>query len=213
VLDSADESLNKLPDIQLGREISKRVLDDFKTNPERYNHSLVGPEAMRDYYNYYFFQRKDEMAYVVDEKQVGHDDTLLNLLSQNEHAAHAYGKTNKKMPGILFRQAFMTAAKAFKTIDAPTQGVVVPYGEQGKALIADLHAAFKLSADFDLLRRAQQYSVNVFPHVLERLQQAGAVSAAEEGGLRVLCLDERYYSPLFGLATEPVSEREVLYVG
>ncbi|MDO9238144.1 MAG: CRISPR-associated helicase Cas3' [Aquabacterium sp.] len=213
VVDSADESLNKLPDIQLGREISKRVLDDFKANPARYSHSLVGPEAMRDYYNYYFFQRKDEMAYVVDEKQVGHDDTLLNLLSQNDQATNAYGKANKTMPGIPFRQAFMTAAKAFKTIDAPTQGIVVPYCVQGKALIADLHAAFKLSTDFDLLRRAQQYSVNVFPHVLERLQRAGAVSAAEEGSLRILCLDERFYSPLFGLATEPVSEMEPLYVG
>jgi CRISPR-associated endonuclease/helicase Cas3 len=212
VVDAADESLNKLPDIHLGREISKRVLDDFKANPDRYSHSLVGPEAMQDYYKYYFFQRKDEMSYVVDEKQVGHDDTLLNLLSQNEHATNAYGKTNKTMPNILFRQAFMTAAKAFKTIDAPTQGVVVPYGSQGKSLIADLHAAFKLSADFDLLRRTQQYSVNVFPHVLERLQQAGAMSVAEEGSLRILCLDERYYSPLFGLSTEPVSEMEPLYV-
>ena len=29
---------------------------------------------------------------------------------------------------------------------------------------------------------------------------------------RILCLNERYYSDLFGLVTEPVSPMEVLYV-
>ena len=29
---------------------------------------------------------------------------------------------------------------------------------------------------------------------------------------RILCLNERYYSDLFGLATEPVSSMETLYV-
>lgn len=28
---------------------------------------------------------------------------------------------------------------------------------------------------------------------------------------RILCLNERYYSELFGLATEPVASMEVLY--
>lgn len=212
VVDAADEKLNKLPDIQLGQEISRRILDDFRKDPARYRNSLVGPEALHDYYKYYFFQRKEEMVYVVGERQLGHDDSLLNLLSQNDQAVREYGKHKKQNPNLFLRQAFMTAAKAFKSIDAPTQGVVVPYGDKGKELVADLHAAFKLSTDFDLLRRAQQYSVNVFPHVLERLQQAGALSTAEEGGLRVLCLNEQYYSPLFGLATEPVSKMELLYV-
>lgn len=109
-------------------------------------------------------------------------------------------------------QAFMTAGNIFETIDAPTQSVVVPYGEEGKALITDLHAAFRLDTDFDLLRRAQQYTVNVFPHVMETLQAAKALDVAEEGKLRILCLDSRYYSSQFGLTTEPVSLMEILNV-
>lgn len=210
VVDPVDENVERLIDIKIGREVTQRILDDFKRDPSRYSHSLVSPQALQDYYKYFFFKRADMMAYPVGEKQIGREDSLLNLLGINDQASSAYGIQHKKMPDILLRQAFMTAGNVFQTIDAPTQSVVVPYGEEGKALIADLHAAFKLDTDFDLLRRAQQYSVNVFPHVLEKLQTAKALEFAEEGKLRILCLDSRYYSPQFGLSTEPVSLMEHL---
>lgn len=212
VINPKDENLDKLPDIQTGKRLAERILDDYAKQPTRYKHNLVGPEALEDYYKYYFFQRQDEMAYSVGERDVGHDDTLLNLLSGNTQAVKDHTRQFKKAPMIMLRQAFMTAGKVFKSIDAPTQGVVVPYGTEGKALVADLHAAYKLDAEFDLLSRAQQYTVNVFPHVLEKLQRNGALHAAEEGKVRILCLDERYYSPQFGLATESVSMMGVNYV-
>ena len=212
VVDPVDERVEKLIDIEIGREVTKRILDDFKGNPSRYSHSLVSPQALRDYYSYFFFKRTDVMTYPIGEKQVGRDDSLLNLLGANDQASLEYGKQNKQKPDIFLRQAFMTAASIFETIDAPTQSVVVPYGEEGKTVIADLHAAFKLDADVGLLRRAQQYTVNVFPHVMEKLQAARALDVAEEGKLRILCLDSRYYSPQFGLATEPVSLMEFLNV-
>ncbi len=210
VVDPADEMVEKLIDIAIGRAVTKRVLDDFKNNPARYGYNLVSPQALKDYYNYFFFKRADMMAYPVGEKQVGRDDSLLNILSANEQSTLEYGKQHATMPDIFLRQAFMTAAKIFETIDAPTQSVVVPYGEKGKLLIVDLHAAFRLGADVGLLQRAQQYTVSVFPHILTKLQAAGALHVAEEGNLRILCLDSRYYSPQFGLSTEPVSLLEFL---
>lgn len=212
IVDPIEERLDKLPDILIGRNHAQHVLDDFKADPSRYKNNVIGPQALRDYYTYYFFQRQNEMAYSVNAREIGHDDNLLNLLASNTQAVETYKSKEKKAPTIALRQAFMTAGKTFKTIDAPTQGVVVPYGKAGKALIADLHAAFKLDADFELLHRAQQYTVNVFPHVLEKLQKASALHAAEEGKVRVLCLDERYYSPKFGLSTEQVSDMEALCV-
>lgn len=210
VVNPQAESLAKLPDILIGREISERLLDDYANDPARYSGNLVGPKALDDYYRYYFFGRKDDMAYPVSSKELGHTDTLLNLLSLNTHAVDDYGKRQDKAPGIFFRQAFMTGAKAFKAIDAPTQGVVVPYGKEGRKLIADLHAAFEVEKEFDLLRAAQQFTVNVFPHVLQKLKEASAVREVRPE-TRILCLDERYYSRRFGLATEPVSLMEPLH--
>ena len=204
-----DENLDKLPDIRFGRDKAEQVLlHDYTENPDRFRNNQIGPEAMSRYYEIYFRARLDEMEYTVDEKNLGHRDTLLNLLSANEKATKEFGQRNPNKPQLPLRQSFMTAAKAFKAIDAPTQGVIVPYGEQGKELINDLGAAFEVEKQFELLHRAQQYTVNVFPHELAKLQNAGAIFPVQEG-TAILHLDSRYYSPDFGLVTEPVGLMEV----
>lgn len=211
VVNPQDEPLSKLPDIRIGREKTERILDDYRKDPARYRHSLIGPEALEDYYRYYFFSRQDEMAYPVPASEIGHSDTLLNLLSLNADAVGDHGRRHGTAPDLFFRQAFMTAAEAFRAIDAPTQGIIVPFGTAGRELIADLHAAYEVEKEFALPRAAQQYTVNVFPHVLEKLRAAGAVREVKPD-TRILCLDERYYSPRFGVATEPVSLLEPLNV-
>ena len=81
----------------------------------------------------------------------------------------------------------------------------------GRKLVEDLFAAYDAELDIDLLRTAQQYSVNVFPHVLRKLEEAQALREVKPD-TRILCLDGRYYSDLFGLATEPVSPLEFMNV-
>ncbi|MBK6593887.1 MAG: CRISPR-associated endonuclease Cas3'' [Burkholderiales bacterium] len=207
-----DERLDMLPDIATGRDIAPRVLDDYRNDPARYAHNLFGPQAMSEYFQYYFFERKGEMAYKISEKDIGHADTLLSLLSGNQSAVDDCSRKYGVVPQRMLNQSFMTAAKAFKAIDAPTQGVVVPFGKAGRDLIGRLHGAFDIELEFDLMREAQQYTVNVFPGVLKKLREAEAVKEVKPE-TRILTLDSRYYSLLFGLSTEPVSEMEMLYVG
>ena len=207
----ADERLDMLPDIATGRDIAPRILDDYRNNPARYGDNLFGPQAMSEYFQYYFFERKGEMAYKIPEKEIGHADTLLSLLSNNQSAVNDCSRKNGTAPQRMLNQSFMTAAKAFKAIDAPTQGVVVPFGVAGRDLVGRLHGAFDIELEFDLMRAAQQYTVNVFPGVLDKLRKAGAVKEVKPE-TRILTLDSRYYSPMFGLSTEPVSEMEMLYV-
>lgn len=119
VVNPQEERLANLPDILIGRDKADRVLDDYAKDPSRYRDSLVGPQALSDYYQYYFFDRQNDMGYPVAAKTLGHTDTLLNLLSLNTEAVGEYGKRKGVGPSVFFRQAFMTAAKAFKAIDAP----------------------------------------------------------------------------------------------
>ncbi|MDP1645743.1 MAG: helicase-related protein [Thiobacillus sp.] len=204
-----DENLAKLPDIQVGREKAERVLDDFDANPENFGNNRIGPQAMAWYYKNYFFDRANEMGYPVS---VGHDDTLLNLLSSNTLALEDYKRTKRQAPAIYLRQAFMTAAKAFKAIDAPTRGVIVPYGDEGKQLINDLCAAYLPDKEFELLRQAQQFSVNVFQNVLEKLSKTLVVREVQEGTGILYLTDSRYYSQEFGLSETPEGKMEVLCV-
>lgn len=102
----------------------------------------------------------------------------------------------------------MTAAEAFQAIDSNTRGVVVPYGAEGKAVIGELCSAAWQEKRFALLKRAQLFTVNVFPFVLGKLQEAGAVRECQEG-TGILYLDEKYYNADFGLNVEGTEEMEL----
>jgi CRISPR-associated endonuclease/helicase Cas3 len=101
----------------------------------------------------------------------------------------------------------MSAAAAFEVIDSHTQSILVPYGQEGKAIISDLCAAFEPRRNFDLLRRAQRFSINVFPYQLEALKDANAVYETGDG-TGILYLNEKYYSPEIGLNVAGTEQME-----
>ena len=162
---------------------------------------------MELYYQYYFYQRAKEMNYpVTANSPVGREDDLFNLLSFNSLSVEEYRRINSgKYPTIPLRQAFMTASKSFQAIESITRGIIVPYGKEGKDIVNELCAAYELEKQYKLIRRAQRYSVNVFPDVLRRLQDRGLVHEAQKGS-GILYLDERYYSDECGLSESPVSD-------
>lgn len=214
LVNPSDEHVTRknLEDIAVGRDTVPTVLDYFRDMPERYGHDLLGPQALNDYYAHYFFQRQKDMGYPVSPKEakaIGRNDSLLCLLSENGISFAEAGRKGEEISTRLLNQSFMSAAEAFKAIDSPTQGVVVPWGKAGADLIGRLHGAYDISLEGELLREAQQFTVNVFPHVFDKLSKAEALHVIKEG-VRIYSLDPRYYSKQFGLATEPVSLMETL---
>lgn len=209
VVNAIDENLDRLQDIRCGRDVTERLLDEANIGEWPFDGNLLGPKAMERYFDYYFFARRDEMAYPVSAQTIGREDTLLSLLSTNATALNEFGRSHGSAPNIYLRQSFMSAAKAFKAIEAPTRGVIVPYDKEGKGLISELCASFDVEEQGALLRRAQQYTVNVFPHELKRLQEQGAVHAIQDG-IDILYLHTPYYSEDFGLSLTPDGPMEVL---
>lgn len=209
VVNPRDENLDKLVEIRVGRDIAERVMNDYEDDPQRFDENLIGPDAMKWYYQNYFFARSGDMDYPVPAHSLGHDDNLLNLLSVNEMSVAEHQRQTGTMPTFFLRQSFRAAGRAFKAIDAPTRGVIVPY-EGGRAVIADLCAAFLPEKEFELLRLAQQFSVNVFPHVVERLVRQGAAREVIDG-TGILFLDSQYYSEHFGLSETVVNDMEFLH--
>lgn len=210
VVNPAVENIDRLKDIQCGKGITERLLDDVEAGSEDFGGNLIGPKAIERYFEYFFFARHQEMDYPVSAQTVGRDDTLLNLLSLNSLAVDEFKRDHSSAPNIYLRQSFMSAARAFKVIDAPTRGIIVPYGEAGRDLVNDLCSAFEVEKQFELLRRAQQYTVNVFPYVLDQLQNAGAVHAIQKDVDILYLSDARYYDQSFGLSQTPEGTMEVL---
>lgn len=198
VVNPAKETIEQLIDIKEGKKQTQRLFDEMKDK------DLLSPEPIALYFDYYFYQRAGQMAYPLSEKQAGRTDTLLNLLAENKL------NTGSNLQ-LHLKQSFMTAGKAFQAIDAPTNSVIVPYGE-GKNLInqlCGLSTGFNASNYYTCLKAAQKYSVNVFPNIWEQLKKQEAVMEIHAGE-GVYYLDERYYSPEFGLSTEPVGKSETI---
>jgi len=210
IINLAGDLPRQLREISVAQESAQRVLDECAGSSGDRLVDLSDPELTERYFSYYFFDRKSEMSYSVSAKEAERDDNLLNMLSENRLAVAEFKRAGKA-PEICLRQSFMSAAKAFEPIEADTRGVIVPYGDAGKAIIADLFAAFEADKEFSLLKRAQQFTVNVFPHVLKRLEEAQAVREVKPG-TGILSLNERYYSNDFGLSIEGSEEMELQHV-
>lgn len=196
VVNPREEAIDMLHDIKEGRDKALRVLS------EKGDGDLLDPEVMSLYFSYYFYSRADEMVYPVKAAQAGRDDSLLSLLSDN---SRNIGRTRNTLK---LQQSFNTAGKIFQAIDAPTEAVIVPYGD-GVDIIAGLCAAPVPAKAYQLLKRAQKFSVNVFPNVMRKLKESGAVKPVQPGE-EIYYLDERHYSKDFGLSTEEVSAMKFL---
>ena len=184
-----------LPDIQVGKTHAERVFRDFT------GQDILQPAAMQRYFEYYFYQRSDEMVYSVKNSATG---SLLDWLSDN--ALNPYGEKNDKRskPLPLLMQSFKSAGRAFQAIDAPTHAVIVSYGE-GAELIAKLCGEWDPKEMHRTLQKAQRYSVNVFPNVWGKLQKENALHETIEGS-GIYYLNERYYNDEFGLSLDETSE-------
>ena len=209
VVNVANENLTRLEDIQIAQDNTETVWSEYQKDPQAFDHNIIGDEAMKRYYHYYFFQRAKEMTYPVKEL----DDNLLTLLSSNEQSVKRHDDNQKKpqqIPPLILKQSFQSAAKTFNVIDTTTQGVIVPYKKKGKKIINELCAAFDLAKQFNLLKEAQRYSVNLFPNAINRLFSEGAIFEVQNGS-GIFYLLQQFYSPDFGIAHEVVNEMEFLY--
>ncbi len=188
-----------LPDIQAGKTHAERVFRDFA------GQDILQPAAMERYFEYYFYQRSDEMVYLIQNSATG---SLLDWLSDN--ALNPYSEKNNKRSKQfpLLMQSFKSAGRAFQAIDAPTHAVIVPYGE-GAELIAKLCSEWNPQEMYHTLQKAQRYSVNVFPKVWDKLQKENALHETIEGS-GIYYLKERHYNDEFGLSLDETSDMTFL---
>jgi CRISPR-associated endonuclease/helicase Cas3 len=211
IVNPKEENIDCLKDIAVGQQKTQRVLNDFKVSPEKYQDDIIGPQLLEWYYRNFFYERRAEMTYPVSENVAGRNDTLLNMLSTNSLTVSDYQRSNMKSPDICLRQSFMAAAEAFRSIDAPTHSVIVGFEKDGKELVNQLCAAFDVEKQYELVKKAQQYSVSLFPHEFDKLH--GVVKPVQERTSIYFLTDNRYYDQDFGIVTEPVKSpnEELMY--
>ncbi len=198
------ENLSKLPTIELGRNKTSDILHSLRL-PENEGKHLLDPDIMTEFFNVFYTTEHatKEMAYPI-KNQSGKSsgaETVYGWLSNNTTNPVVNNENPNRLKNGQYPklwQSFMDAGRAFKAIDAPTQAIIVPYHKAGVELINDLHGTLVSDGEFyKLVHKAQQYSVNVFPWMLQKLQDDKAIAMVRDTG--ILTLNEQFYDEHMGI--------------
>lgn len=200
IIKNSDENLSRLIDIKEGQKAAVCVLEAFKRNKHRFGNDLLSVEAMNSFYYHYYGMReqKNEMSYLLDKKATGiyKNTSLYDLLAFNKTGREAMQEGSEK---YILKQAFESAGKYYASIESEGIGVLVPYGD-GEKIISRLCSVTDLSEKIALLRKAQKYSVNIFPYEKEKLEEQKAIYFIENAG--VFAVDKSHYDTVCGLEIE-----------
>ncbi|TVP77121.1 MAG: CRISPR-associated helicase Cas3' [Puniceicoccaceae bacterium] len=195
IINASEEKLSSLPEIEIAQQKTLRILGEFEKSSNDFDGDLIGLRALKRYYELYFFERSHEMDYPVKG-----GDTLLSQLSANELAKQAFKRiNNEQLPPYPLLQAFSEAGRNFEVIDAPTEGVIVPFDESARNLIGQLCSTqFSRAETYKLLKLSQRYSVNIFSSDKAKLRDQDAIHETQpESG--IFYLNECFYSKEFGI--------------
>ncbi|SDZ39409.1 CRISPR-associated endonuclease/helicase Cas3 [Evansella caseinilytica] len=195
VIDHAEERLSNLPEIEVGKGIAGNVLARYKKKAEKYEASLLSQTAMREYFLFFYRKMESNLNYYVPEADKEMTKLLLAHAVENDYVTHYRKKKGTSFPLVL-NGSYKTAADHFHVIDQITTSVIVPYGE-GKELAAELNSREWVEDLTKLLKKAQQYTVNLYSQEFNQLQKQGALVAHLDG--MIYELKENWYSEEYGI--------------
>lgn len=199
VIDHAEENLQHLKEIKKGKDITKQMLVDLKRDLSNHGGHLLSEQAISNYFQRFYTGVKLALNYRIKKLDIDMTDLLFADTLNNEYLQNY--KTNKgSYPPIYLRNSYRTAAEHFQVIEDLTTPVIVPYGEEGKQIIAELNGAERIEDFSRLMRKAQQYTINLFHYELEILDKNNGLESCLDG--QVLVLREGAYNDEFGLDLE-----------
>ncbi|MEX1031624.1 MAG: CRISPR-associated helicase Cas3' [Paenibacillaceae bacterium] len=193
IINSAEEELKNLKEIKIGAEKTKRLLGEFKDRPDKFGNDLLSLEAMSCYFKYYFHEIAGELDYHIPEI----DKKMFDLLNYNKEYNGGYKNKHGYPLPLVNNQSFATAESYFNVIDQPTTSVLAPYNAEAQNLMLELNGDLDTRRLSNLLKKAQQFVINIYDQELRRLDKSGDVYPLLHGN--IFALREVAYTEKFGL--------------
>lgn len=203
IIDHAEENLKHLKEIQVGKELTRSMLVDMKRDAKAHGGQLLSQQAMEFYFQKFYMRLEADLNNFVPKLRKNMTDLLYAGRYETDSYFQAYHKKKEeekakdKWLPLVLANSYGTAAKYFHVIDDYTRAVIVPYGEGGKKVIADLNGSGTIDDLTHLLKRAQQFTVNLYEHDLHQLDRSGGLESCLDG--KVLVLKDGAYSEHFGV--------------
>jgi CRISPR-associated endonuclease/helicase Cas3 len=198
VIDHVEENLDRLNEIKIGKEISKKILIDRKRDPSTHGGNILSKQAMERYFQGYYTELNSNLNFFIRKLQREMTELLTAIKEQSSYHRAYRNREGKNLPLFLVN-SYGTAGKYFHVIDNETTSVIVPYAE-GKDIITELSSNGSISDLTSLLRKAQQYTINVYKNELNNLSKNGGIVSYLDG--KIFALKEGAYNKEFGLNIE-----------
>lgn len=197
IIDHQEESLKMLKEINMGKIIAKRLLIDIKRSNRPVN-DILSNEVMERYFQEFYSEFRDELDYPVR----GYRENMVQMLTddrqKSERYRHYFKQAKAHLP--LFNINCMhTAAKHFHVIENQTTTVIVPY-EEGKEIITELISAETITDLNVFLKKAQQYTVNLYDQEKRKIEEKGGMYGILDQS--VFILTEGFYDERYGISHE-----------
>ncbi|PEU18378.1 MULTISPECIES: CRISPR-associated helicase/endonuclease Cas3 [unclassified Bacillus (in: firmicutes)] len=197
VIDYVEENLSRLKEIEVGKNITKKILVDLKYNSTNHGGHILSKQAMEKYFKEYYTKFKSNLNYFIPKLEKDMVELLAVPRGKNSyHRAYFYKHDKKKNVPLFILNSYKTAAEHFHVIDNLTTSVIVSYGE-GNDIIAELNSSSSIEDLSRLLRKAQQYTVNLFNYEKEQLIKNDGLVYYFDG--KILALKEGAYNDEYGL--------------
>lgn len=200
VINIKDEKLG------IGLEQIRRSRDVFIGLAEKDRFDMMSNEAMRNYFKKLYSEYensdigRDELEYYAGEL------SLLDLLSKNHKRVS--GLANEKE--LKYRaQAFKTAGKLFKVIDEDTRDIIVPYNKEAEEIILQLNSAISSDTAARLLRKAQKYTVSVYPSFFKKMLENNKMFMLNYG--EICALNKSCFDNDLGIKSEDAPQELLIF--
>jgi len=199
IIDHAEENLDRLPEIRIGKSLTRAMLVDMRHDPCAYGGDIFSDAAISRYFADFYQHFRYQLNYFIPPL---HRDMVSLLISDDgpDSLVQAYVRNKGGRPPLFNLNSMRTAAQHFQVIDNPTTTVVVPYGEEGKKIIACFNGEISLADLSSLMRRAQRYTVNLYKHELDRLAKHDGLMSLMDG--KIYALMETAYNLEYGLSPD-----------
>lgn len=204
VINHAEESLRMLPTIKKGGECSRYIMRDLVENPTLFGGYLLSTESMTHYFHHFYKTFASTLDYPLPALKT----SIYELLFQADTELNtAYIKGPGKQYTLATLASYKTAFSHFKVIDDKTQGILVPHGK-GKELVNQLTSREPIANYQTFLRKAQQYSVNVFKYDFEALKQNNQLIVVRFGSFNIYIAKDSAYDEQFGISVQGEAQLE-----
>lgn len=208
VIDHQEEQLKFLKEIDVGKQITRRILIDMKRDKNAHGGNILSPKAMERYFQELYSEFSNDLDYFIPSLKKDMVELLMAAKHESSYVEAYRTKYEKEIP-LFITNSYRTAAKYFQVIDDHTTSVIVPYAA-GKDIITELSGNISMEELSRCMKRAQYYSINLYTYELDLLMKNHGLVSFYEG--KILALKEGAYSEEFGFNIESDSLEEFYMV-